>query len=84
MGPVNARPLEELVHPSWLPAHTPVAPTIAAIGDFLREEVAAGRGYLPSGDNVLRGPDRTVAACWSCHDCTRVPSMLRQRDLHPA
>lgn len=51
---MTARPLEELVHPSWVPALTPVAPTIAAIGGFLRDEVAAGRGYLPSGDNVLR------------------------------
>lgn len=49
-----ARPLDELVDASWVPALTPVAPVIAELGDFLRSEVAAGRGYLPSGDNVLR------------------------------
>ena len=32
----------------------PVADRIAAMGDFLRAEVAAGRRYLPSGENVLR------------------------------
>jgi uracil-DNA glycosylase len=49
-----ARPLSELVHASWVPALDPVAGTIAAMGDFLRAEVAAGRGYLPAGDAVLR------------------------------
>ncbi len=51
---MTARPLEELVHPSWVPALTPVAQTVTELGDFLREEVAAGRGYLPAGDLVLR------------------------------
>jgi uracil-DNA glycosylase len=32
----------------------PVAATVAGMGDFLRAEVAAGRGYLPAGANVLR------------------------------
>lgn len=49
-----ARPLPELVHPSWVPALEPVADRIAELGDFLREEVRAGRGYLPAGDVVLR------------------------------
>ena len=53
-GAVTARPLEELVDVSWVPALAPVAPIIAELGDFLRGEVAAGRGYLPSGHNVLR------------------------------
>lgn len=51
---VPVRPLADLVHSSWLPALEPVAPTIAEIGVFLRAEVAAGRGYLPAGDAVLR------------------------------
>jgi uracil-DNA glycosylase len=42
------------VHPTWVPALEPVADTITALGSFLREEVAAGRGYLPAGDHVLR------------------------------
>ena len=49
-----ARPLADLVDPQWASALEPVAPTIAALGDFLREEVAAGRPYLPAGENVLR------------------------------
>ncbi len=49
-----ARPLADLVHPSWVPALEPVAGTITEMGDFLREEVAAGRGYLPAGANILR------------------------------
>ncbi|GAA8847075.1 uracil-DNA glycosylase [Helicobacter pylori] len=31
-----------------------MAPTIAAMGDYLREEVAQGHGYLPAGEHVLR------------------------------
>jgi uracil-DNA glycosylase len=37
-----------------VPALEPVADRIAELGDFLREEVRAGRGYLPAGDVVLR------------------------------
>ena len=48
------RPLAELVDSSWLPALEPQATTIAQLGDFLRAENAAGRGYLPAGENVLR------------------------------
>ncbi|HET6693666.1 MAG TPA: uracil-DNA glycosylase [Pedococcus sp.] len=49
-----ARALSELVHPSWLPVLDPVADTIGAMGQFLRAEVAAGRGYLPAGGAILR------------------------------
>ncbi len=48
------KPLTELVDPDWAVALEPVAATIAGLGDFLRAEVAAGRGYLPAGANVLR------------------------------
>ncbi len=51
---MSARPLEELVHPSWVPVLAPVSSSITAVGAFLREEVAAGRGYLPAGRDVLR------------------------------
>lgn len=40
--------------PGWADALEPVADRIAAMGDFLRAEVAAGRPYLPAGDAVLR------------------------------
>lgn len=48
------RPLAELVHPTWVPALEPVAEHLTALGHFLREEVATGRGYLPAGDSILR------------------------------
>ena len=31
------------------------------MGRFLREEIAAGRGYLPDGDHVLRAFERPLA-----------------------
>ena len=48
------RPLAELIAPDWAEALAPVEPRVHAIGDFLRQEVAAGRPYLPAGENVLR------------------------------
>ena len=42
------------VAPDWAAALEPVAADIAAAGDFLRDEIAAGRSYLPAGPNVLR------------------------------
>ncbi|MFF8773268.1 uracil-DNA glycosylase [Kitasatospora sp. NPDC015120] len=48
------RPLNEIVEPGWATALEPVAGRVAAMGDFLRAELAAGRTYLPSGPNVLR------------------------------
>ncbi|MER6776751.1 MULTISPECIES: uracil-DNA glycosylase [unclassified Streptomyces] len=49
-----ALPLNEIVEPGWARALEPVAAQIAAMGDFLRAEIAAGRTYLPAGANVLR------------------------------
>jgi uracil-DNA glycosylase len=49
-----AEPLRNIIDPGWAAALEPVADRIAAMGDFLRAEVAAGRQYLPSGENVLR------------------------------
>jgi uracil-DNA glycosylase len=46
--------LSELIDPGWASALAPVADQIAAMGDFLRAEVAAGRPYLPAGPDVLR------------------------------
>ncbi len=48
------RPLQKVVEPGWAAALEPVAGRIAAMGDFLRAEIAAGRRYLPAGENVLR------------------------------
>ena len=43
-----------LIDPGWADALAPVSDTIAELGERLRGEVAAGRGYLPAGDRVLR------------------------------
>jgi uracil-DNA glycosylase len=51
---VTARPLNELVEEGWARALEPVAGQVAQMGEFLRAEIAAGRGYLPAGQNVLR------------------------------
>lgn len=48
------KPLSELLDPGWATALEPVAPIITELGQFLRAENAAGRGYLPAGANVLR------------------------------
>lgn len=52
--------LTELVHPSWAVALEPVAGAVTSLGEFLREEVAAGRGYLPPGVHVLRAFERPL------------------------
>jgi uracil-DNA glycosylase len=52
--PVAGRDLAEIVEAGWAAALQPVAGAIAAMGDFLRAELAAGRRYLPAGRNVLR------------------------------
>lgn len=47
--------------PDWAEALQPVAADIAALGERLRAETAAGRGYLPAGDRVLRAFQRPMA-----------------------
>jgi uracil-DNA glycosylase len=51
---VTARPLPEIVEAGWAEALAPVADRIAAMGEFLRAEITAGRTYLPAGGHVLR------------------------------
>jgi uracil-DNA glycosylase len=51
---VKTRPLDQLMAPDWAEALEPVAEQIAKMGAFLRAEIAAGRTYLPAGENVLR------------------------------
>ncbi|MDF2145507.1 uracil-DNA glycosylase [Knoellia sp. p5-6-4] len=52
--------LADTVHPSWATALEPVAQTIAGLGAFLREELAAGRSYLPAGGHVLRAFEKPL------------------------
>lgn len=56
-----AQALPELVAADWADALEPVADRVAAMGAFLRAELAAGRSYLPAGDNVLRAFTRSLA-----------------------
>jgi uracil-DNA glycosylase len=49
-----ARPLNELVDQGWARALQPVTDQVTSMGEFLRSEIAEGRGYLPAGENVLR------------------------------
>ena len=51
---MSPRPLHEIVEAGWAKALEPVAERIAFMGDFLRQEIAEGRTYLPSGAHVLR------------------------------
>ncbi len=47
--------------PDWAEALAPVDTQVAAMGAFLREEVAAGHGYLPAGEHVFRAFQRPLA-----------------------
>ncbi|WP_243227066.1 uracil-DNA glycosylase [Microbacterium sp. CIAB417] len=49
-----------LMDAGWAEALAPVAADIAALGERLREEAAAGRSYLPAGDRVLRAFQRPL------------------------
>jgi uracil-DNA glycosylase len=42
------------VAPDWLPALEDVSAGLAGLGAFLRDEIAAGRGYLPASGDILR------------------------------
>ncbi|MCM3505351.1 uracil-DNA glycosylase [Curtobacterium sp. ODYSSEY 48 V2] len=51
---MHPHPLRDLVDPGWAEALAPVEADVHRMGDWLRDEVAAGRRYLPAGDVVLR------------------------------
>lgn len=58
---MSARPISELLAPDWADALADQQERIHQMGDFLRAEIAAGRGYLPAGDKVLRAFTRPMA-----------------------
>lgn len=58
---MSGRALGEVVDASWVEPLTPVAEQISTMGEFLRAENAAGRGYLPAGDLVLRAFTQPLA-----------------------
>lgn len=47
------RPLDELVGAGWAEALAPVEGRIRELGERLRAEQEAGRGYLPAGERIL-------------------------------
>ena len=49
-----------LVAPDWAEALSPVDGQIRQMGQFLRAENAAGRGYLPAGEHVFRAFQRPL------------------------
>jgi len=54
-------PLNDLMAPDWAAGLADVEPAIHAMGDWLRQELAAGRRYLPAGANILRAFSRPLA-----------------------
>lgn len=61
MGALDDLVAKGLVAPDWALALAPVEDDITRMGVFLRAELAAGRGYQPSGDRVLRAFQRPLA-----------------------
>lgn len=49
------------VDPGWRAVLQGQHERLAALGEFLRREVAAGRGYLPGGAQILRAFERSMA-----------------------
>lgn len=58
---MTPQPMHELMSPDWAEVMAPHADTLTQLGDFLRAENAAGRGYLPAGENILRAFSRPLA-----------------------
>jgi len=50
-----------LMASDWAEALAPVEGVVEAMGRFLREEIAVGRGYLPAGEHVLRAFQRPLS-----------------------
>ena len=61
MGALAGLVEKGLVAPDWAEELAPVDAQITRMGQFLREENAAGRGYLPAGDHVLRAFQRPLS-----------------------
>ena len=49
-----ATPLQDLVHPTWLPVLAGQQENLATIGEFLRAQTAEGHRWFPRGDHILR------------------------------
>src|SRR4051794_3293210 len=60
MGALAGLVEKGLVAADWAEALEPVEEQIALMGQFLRQELAAGREYLPRGEHVLRAFSRPL------------------------
>jgi uracil-DNA glycosylase len=58
---VSPKSLSDLIAPDWAEALSPVEENVTRMGEFLRAEIAAGRGYLPAGENILRAFTRPMS-----------------------
>lgn len=58
--PPGETPLDARLGPGWAEALAPVAADLAALQEFLTAEEAAGRGYLPAREHVLRAFSRPM------------------------
>ncbi|MBM7052044.1 uracil-DNA glycosylase [Rothia sp. ZJ1223] len=56
-----ARPLNEIMAADWAHALAPVEENIRAMGNFLREEHAAGRATLPPASVIFRAFERPMS-----------------------
>ncbi|MCW2784381.1 MAG: ung [Marmoricola sp.] len=61
MGRLAELAASGLVAPDWAEALGPVEDDLVRMGTFLREEIAAGRSYMPAGPNILRAFSRPLA-----------------------
>jgi uracil-DNA glycosylase len=61
MGALAGLVEKGLVAPDWAEALAPVDDQITLMGQFLREQLSAGRGYLPRGEHVLRAFSRPLS-----------------------
>jgi uracil-DNA glycosylase len=61
MGALADLTARGLVAADWAEALAPVEGDLTRMGMFLREEIAAGRGYQPAGDHILRAFQRPLA-----------------------
>lgn len=61
MGALAGLVEKGLVAPDWAEALAPVDDRVAAMGRFLRDELAAGREYQPAGERIFRAFERPLS-----------------------
>lgn len=61
MGALADLTARGLLAADWAEALAPVEDDLAKVGTFLREEIAAGRGYLPAPGNIMRAFQRPLS-----------------------